>query len=184
MMRLKNNHAAHHGVPNFTANNPAAITQGEVGGGTTHESLCKLFVFREKPVTRVDLRRGRNDFRHYSPPAGEGSTCCDNPDTYGLCSSGPDGTHDGVHVQVALAGGSRADAEGLICHLDVDLGTSKRMYEWEHRWFCPFRYYLDQNSSSSFALCGFLQICLLWRQLRSSLSSSSINIYPGTIILY
>lgn len=29
-------------------------------GYTTHQSLCKLFVFREKPVTRMNLRRGRN----------------------------------------------------------------------------------------------------------------------------
>lgn len=52
-------------------------------------------------------------------------------DTYGLRSCGSDGIHDGVHVEVALTGGSRANTEGLICHLDVDLGTNKLKWLWK-----------------------------------------------------
>lgn len=90
-------------------------------GDATHESLGKLLVFREEPVTRMNLRRGRAELRR-SSPAGGASSC--SHDTYGLCSGGSDGLHDGVHVEVALTGGGGANAEGLVCHLDVDL-------EWE-----------------------------------------------------
>lgn len=90
------------------------------GGYATHQSPCKLLVFREEAVARMNLRRGREELRH-STSAGGASSCSE--DTYGLCSGGPDGLHDSVHVQVALTGGSRAHAEGLVCHLDVDLDT-------------------------------------------------------------
>lgn len=41
--------------------------------------------------------------------------------THSLGPGAPDGVHDGIHVEVALTGGSWADADSLVRHLHVNL---------------------------------------------------------------
>ena len=49
---------------------------------------------------------------------------------YSLGSGGSDSIHDGVHVEVALVGGSRTNAHRLVSHLYVDLESN--IYSKQH----------------------------------------------------